>query len=109
MTRQRKNMTIKTITKNIKENIQNSLGQFDINLSKEALNLSPPKQESFGDLSSNIALILAKQIKRNPLEIAGKVCQDLINSNIDYIYDITVAPPGFINFVIDIPERGQVS
>ena len=101
MTRQRKNMTIKTITKNIKENIQNSLGQFDINLSKEALNLSPPKQESFGDLSSNIALILAKQIKRNPLEIAEKVCQDLINSNIDYIDDITVTPPGFINFVID--------
>ena len=47
MTHQRKNMTIKTITKNIKEAIQNSLGQFDINLSKEALNLSPPKQESF--------------------------------------------------------------
>ena len=101
MTHQRKNMTIKTITKNIKENIQNSLVQFDINLSKEALNLSPPKQESFGDLSSNIALILAKQIKRNPLEIAEKVCQDLINSNIDYIDDITVTPPGFINFVID--------
>ena len=101
MTRQRKNMTIKTITKNIKENIQNSLEQFDINLSKKDLNLSPPKQESFGDLSSNIALILAKQIKRNPLEIAEKVCQDLINSNIDYIDDITVTPPGFINFVID--------
>ena len=101
MTHQRKNMTIKTITKNIKEAIQNSLGQFDINLSKEALNLSPPKQESFGDLSSNIALILAKQIKRNPLEIAEKVCQDLMNSNIDYIDDITVTPPGFINFVID--------
>ena len=101
MTRQRKNMTIKTITKNIKENIQNSLEQFDINLSKKDLNLSPPKQESFGDLSSNIALILAKQIKRNPLEIAEKVCQDLINSDIDYIDDITVTPPGFINFVID--------
>ena len=67
MTHQKKNMTIKTITKNIKASIQNSLEQFDINSSKKALNLSPPKQESFGDLSSNIALILAKQIKRNPL------------------------------------------
>ena len=94
MTHQRKNMTIKTITKNIKENIQNSLGQFDINLSKKDLNLSPPKQGSFGDLSSNIALILAKQIKRNPLEIAGKVCDDLINSNIDYIDDITLKKTG---------------
>ena len=34
MTHQKKNMTIKTITKNIKANIQNSLEQFDINLSK---------------------------------------------------------------------------
>ena len=79
MTHQKKNMTIESITKNIKANIQNSLYQFDIKLSKKDLNLSPPKQESFGDLSSNIALILAKQIKRNPLEIAGKVCKDLIN------------------------------
>ena len=65
------------------------------------MNLSPPKQESFGDLSSNIALILAKQIKSNPLKIAEKVCEDLINSNIDFIDEITVTPPGFINFVID--------
>ena len=101
MTHQKKNMTIKTITKNIKASIQNSLEQFDINSSKKALNLSPPKQESFGDLSSNIALILAKQIKSNPLKIAEKVCEDLINSNIDFIDEITVTPPGFINFVID--------
>ena len=59
MTHQKKNMTIKTITKNIKASIQNSIEQFDINSSKKALNLSPPKQESFGDLSSNIALILS--------------------------------------------------
>ena len=70
MTHQKKNMTIKTITKNIKVIIQNSLEQFDINSSKKALNLSPPKQESFGDLSSNIALILAKQIKSSPITVS---------------------------------------
>ena len=106
MTHQRKNMTIKTITKNIKENIQNSLGQIDINLSREALNLSPPKQESFGDLSSNIALILAKQIERNPLEIAEKLCQDLINNNINYIDDITVTPPGSVSYThLTLPTK----
>ena len=85
MTHQKKNMTIKTITKNIKASIQNSLEQFDINSSKKALSLSPPKQESFGDLSSNIALILAKQIKSNPLKIAEKVCEDLINLSLIHI------------------------
>ena len=89
-------MTIKTITKNIKASIQNSLEQFDINSSKKALNLSPPKQESFGDLSSNIALILAKQIKSNPLKIAEKVCKDLINSNIDFIDEITAKIDNFL-------------
>ena len=54
MTHQKKNMTIKTITKNIKAIIQNSLEQFDINSSKKALSLSPPKQESFGDLSLSL-------------------------------------------------------
>ena len=34
MTHQKKNMTIESITKNIKANIQNSLYQFDIKLAK---------------------------------------------------------------------------
>jgi arginyl-tRNA synthetase len=49
----------------------------------------------FGDLSSNVALIIAKQLKCNPLEIAEKIKLALLN--IHYIDKIEIIKPGFIN------------
>ncbi|MCD6552038.1 arginine--tRNA ligase [Thermotoga sp.] len=55
----------------------------------------PPRKE-FGDLSTNVAMKLAKQLKRNPREIAQEIVGVL---NEDSIFDrIEVMGPGFINF-----------
>ena len=35
--------------------------------------LTPPKQSEFGDLSSNIALLLAKELKMSPINIANVI------------------------------------
>ncbi len=55
-----------------------------------------PKNPEFGDLSTNIALLLAKPLKKNPRQIA----QEII-SNLKYdersIQEITIAGAGFIN------------
>ena len=58
------------------------------------VSLSVP-QLQFGDFSSNIALILAKQLKRNPLEVAEEI-KSHIQDN-DDIESIQVLKPGFIN------------
>ena len=56
-----------------------------------------PKIESHGDLSCNIAMILAKKLKRSPRQIAEEII-----SNLEYdknvIQKIEIAGPGFINF-----------
>ena len=100
MMHQKRNTIIKSVIKNIKDNIISALEPYDIEIILEDFSLSPPKQESFGDLSSNIALLISKQMKENPLGVAEKIKAKLLNINIKNIDAITVTPPGFINFVI---------
>ena len=97
---QERNIIISSITKYIKENILISLIDYKIDIGLEDFSLSPPKQESFGDLSSNIALLISKQIQKNPLEIAEEIKRTMLHQNLNDIEDITATKPGFINFVI---------
>ena len=97
---QKRNTIIKSVIKNIKDNIISALEPYNIEITLDDFSLSPPKQESFGDLSSNIALLISKQMKENPLGVAEKIKAELLNTNIKNIDAITVTPPGFINFVI---------
>ena len=97
---QKRNTIIKSVIKNIKDNIIFALEPYNIEITLDDFSLSPPKQESFGDLSSNIALLISKQMKENPLGVAEKIKTELLNKNIKNIDAITVTPPGFINFVI---------
>jgi arginyl-tRNA synthetase len=55
-----------------------------------------PKQELHGDLSTNIAMSLAKKLKQRPLDIAKEIAKPFINGN-EYISKVEVANPGFIN------------
>ena len=97
---QKRNTIIKSVIKNIKDNIISALEPYNIEITLDDFSLSPPKQESFGDLSSNIALLISKQMKESPLGVAEKIKAELLNKNIKNIDAITVTPPGFINFVI---------
>ena len=56
---------------------------------------TPPQEFNF-DLSSNIALVLAKRIKQSPLNLAESIKQ-LLLENLNDFSRITVAGPGFIN------------
>lgn len=49
----------------------------------------------FGDLSSNIALLIGKEIKKNPLEVAQIITSHLLTY--PYIEKIDIIKPGFIN------------
>ncbi len=59
--------------------------------------IEKPNDEKFGDASSNVALTLAKELKKNPRQIA----QELVSKfkfNPEHIERIDVAGAGFINF-----------
>ena len=68
---------------------------FNILSNQKQLSVELPKNLEHGDLSTNIAMLLAKILVRNPLEIANLIKQEL--EKLDYIEQINVAAPGFIN------------
>ena len=70
-----------------------------LNLTVESFDLSSSKNPKFGDLSTNVALILAKQVGKNPMEIATEIKQAIQFDNSILSY-INVTQPGFINFKI---------
>jgi arginyl-tRNA synthetase len=53
--------------------------------------------EQFGDYATNVALPLAKQIGKNPREVAETLTKALQNKLSDHAGEVTVAGPGFIN------------
>ena len=63
--------------------------------------LTPPKKSEFGDLSSNIALLLANDLKKSPMDIAKLIADKLNNDFNENISKISVTNPGFINFKIN--------
>jgi arginyl-tRNA synthetase len=57
--------------------------------------LERPKQAGHGDFSSNVALQLAKSLKKNPREFANALISRI---SLDIVEKPEVAGPGFINF-----------
>ena len=57
-----------------------------------------PGDKNHGDYSTNIALVLAKQIKKSPIETANLI-KEKIGVN-DLFKKVEIAGPGFINFFI---------
>lgn len=59
--------------------------------------ISKPAQAENGDFSSNIAMKLAKSLRKNPMEIADMIAKNIDNENIK---SIEIKAPGFINFFV---------
>jgi arginyl-tRNA synthetase len=67
--------------------------------------LERPKQADHGDFSSNVALQLAKSLKRNPRELAREIAALATGEGFD---PPEVAGPGFINFRLKSGARLSV-
>ncbi|MDT3737217.1 MAG: arginine--tRNA ligase [Denitratisoma sp.] len=71
-----------------------------------AITLERPKQASHGDFASNLALQLAKPLKLNPRDIAGRLLAELPASPL--VAKAEVAGAGFINFTLAPAAKLQV-
>lgn len=70
--------------------------------------VAPARDPHFGDLSTNLALVLAGELKQPPLDLARRI-RDALDLDPAIITRVTVTPPGFINFFIsDDWYRGVV-
>ena len=63
-----------------------------------------PKQEKWGDLSSNVAMAVAPKFRRAPLKVAELLATTL-KADCDNLFErVDIVPPGFLNFTIK-PSR----
>ena len=70
-----------------------------------AVTLEVPSDKRFGDYSCTVAMRLAGLLKKNPLDIAQAIKENLLSQNKlhslqDKIKSIEVVKPGFINFYL---------
>ena len=76
--------------------LQDYLDQNKVEFSDWSINVN--NQEGFGDYSSNIALKLAKILKKAPIEIAENIA---IHPNAsENVFTLSASQPGFLNFHI---------
>lgn len=91
----------------IEKYVKNAVGAF---MRKSALSsresvfveISVPENENFGHYSTNVALKLSKEIKKNPITVAEEIVKNL-NLNTQFsklISRVEVTQPGFVNFWI---------
>ncbi len=57
-----------------------------------------PGELSHGDFSTNVAMVGAKRLSKNPREFAAEIVECLLKKNNSIFDSIEVAGPGFINF-----------
>ncbi len=86
----------------IKKLVQENKEVLGISIFNEFKNVTveiPPNHLNF-DLSCNIALILSKLNKQNPIELGQKI-KELMKNKLTEISNTEIAGPGFINFNLD--------
>jgi arginyl-tRNA synthetase len=62
------------------------------------ISVENPKEEKYGDISTNSAMVLCKVFRKNPRELANLILEEL--KKLDYIEKIDIAGAGFINMTL---------
>lgn len=82
--------------KYIEEKITASLREMDLSWPDKAT-VEPPRDKKFGDLACNVAMMLSKQARQNPRQLAETI-KKLVMEKSESLEKIDIAGPGFLNF-----------
>lgn len=77
--------------------LQDALTDLNAELSNHTLTIEKPRSPEHGDAATNVAMTLAKVLRKSPLAIATDIVSRIHDPE-GYLAAIEVAPPGFINF-----------
>ncbi len=60
-----------------------------------------PADPNYGDFSTNVAMVLARRLKKNPSDLAQDLVQKLLDKKLRFIKEINFVSPGFVNFYLN--------
>ncbi|MFP4616703.1 MAG: arginine--tRNA ligase [Candidatus Paceibacterota bacterium] len=72
----------------------------EMGISEPKVDLEHPSDMSFGDLSANVAMVYAKELGKNPHQLAEEIASEVRKVLDNDIDKIDVAGVGFINFYL---------
>ena len=70
--------------------------------------IETPRNPQFGDFAANLAMLLAKQARRNPREVAAILRQHLPEAASAWVERVEIAGAGFLNFYLKPNWAGEV-
>jgi len=95
--------------KSILDEIENNLNKILSELSISEINFSvEPAKPGFGDVSSNISYLLAKQLKKSPKEIAEMLSAKYENCTNTLVLKSEAHPSGYLNFFANWDKLSQL-
>jgi len=80
----------------------------DLGLPEVPFVVEHPEDLSHGDYATNVAMVLSKQMGKNPKEVAEQIKAEIEKNKPAEVLNLTVAGPGFINITL-APEFFQES
>jgi arginyl-tRNA synthetase len=82
----------------IREIFKNSICQLFPKIKIPEFQVEHPEKREFGDYSTNLAFLIAKELKKKPIEIANQIAKSIQKEKI--FERVEVKEPGFINFFL---------
>ena len=94
------------IKKTLSEILEDLYSKVEPEIKNLKISIQDNKEKEHGDLATNIAMVLAKPLKKNPKEIAEEIKQNFVLD--EKIIKIEVAGPGFLNFFLSQDSHGEI-
>ncbi|AJM92787.1 arginine--tRNA ligase [Nitrosopumilus piranensis] len=98
-------MTFKSIIDEVENNLNKILDDFSIDDVKFSVE---PAKPGFGDVSSNVSFLLAKQLKKSPKEISQMLSEKYSQCTSTLVSKSESHPSGYLNFYADWEKLNQL-
>ena len=98
-------MTFQSIIEEIENNLKKILDELSISDVSFSVDVAKP---GFGDVSSNIAFLLAKEMKKSPKEITQILSEKYSKFNNVLVLKTEAHPSGYLNFFADWPKLSKL-
>src|SRR5438309_5514518 len=95
-------MTIRLLIDEIRSRLKQISNE--LNYPQVDFEVSEASRSEFGDISCNIAFLLAKSLKKRPSEIADIISKEYRKSTGKFVKEITAHPSGYVNFFANFAE-----
>lgn len=98
-------MTFQILLDEIKSNVNQSLQELDYPIVSFSVE---PAKKGYGDVTSNVCFLLAKDLKKKPNEIAQKISENYQKHLSDLVSKVEAHPSGYLNFFVNMNKLNEL-